>query len=314
MKQDDVILAYRCVDLYYRQDISQLEIAKAIGISRPKVSRLLALARELGMVTISIKPPELFNQRDLEKRLSEKYGLNHVFIGIAEDSSDSSIQKAIGASFVKEFPGFLKNDIKIGIGLGSTMYETSKIIHPERHVPSGISIYPLMGLAGRADPAYQINSIIDLFAEALNAQRNYFLAPAIFDDAAQKDTFCRSKQVREIIDIWEKLDLAVFGIGGPIGRSALLYSSFPEKFLVQMVQNHAVGDVLAHFFDVEGKLACPEAESMLLSIAFPSLKKIPERICLAGGLWKLDSIKTALKSRLATVLVTDLITAQSLIE
>ncbi len=314
MKKDEVVLSYRCADLYYRQDISQLEIAHTLGISRPKVSRLLALARELGIVTISLKPPELFNQTDLEKRLAEKYGLNNVLIGISKDTSDSSILKAIGSRLVGEFPIFLKKDIKIGIGLGSTIYETARTIHSDGHIPSGISIYPLMGLAGRADPAYQINNIIDLFAESLSAQRNYFFGPAIFEDAAQKENFCKSKQVKEIIDIWEELDLAVFGIGGPIERSPLLYSSFPEKILVQMVQNHAVGDVLAHFFNIEGNLACPEAEATLLSISFSSLKKIPERICLAGGLWKLNSIKTALKSKLATILVTDLITAQSLIE
>ena len=314
MKRDEVILSYRCADLYYRQDISQLEIAQTLGISRPKVSRLLALARELGIVTISIKPPELFNQTDLEKRLAEKYELNQVLIGISKDGNDSSIQKAIGSRFVGEFPRFLKKDIKIGIGLGSTVYETSRTIHLDGPIPSGISIFPLMGLAGRADPAYQINNIIDLFAESLCAQRNYFLAPAIFEDAAQKENLCKSKQVTEIIDIWEKLDLAVFGIGGPIERSAILFSSFPEKYLVQMVQNHAVGDVLAHFFDIDGNLVCPEAEATMLSISLSSLKKIPERICLAGGLWKLSSIKTALKSNLATILVTDLLTAQSLIE
>jgi DNA-binding transcriptional regulator LsrR (DeoR family) len=314
MKKDEVVLSYRCADLYYRHDISQQEIANTLGISRPKVSRLLAMARELGIVTISLKPPELFNQTDLEKRLAEKYGLNHVLIGISKDNNDLSIQKAIGSRLVREFPRFLKKDIKIGIGLGSTIYETSKSIFPDGHVPSGISIYPLMGLAGRADPAYQINSIIDVFADYLSAQRNYFFGPAIFEDAEQKESFCRSNQVKEIIDKWEELDLAVFGIGGPIERSALLYSSFPEKILVQMVQNHAVGDVLAHFFDTDGNIACPEAEATLLSISFSSLKKIPERICLAGGLWKLNSIKTALESKLATILVTDLITAQSLIE
>ena len=118
MKKDEVVLSYRCADLYYRHDISQQEIANTLGISRPKVSRLLAMARELGIVTISLKPPELFNQTDLEKRLAEKYGLNHVLIGISKDNNDLSIQKAIGSRLVREFPRFLKKDIKIGIGLG----------------------------------------------------------------------------------------------------------------------------------------------------------------------------------------------------
>jgi len=44
-------------DLYYLQDRTQAEIARALRISRPHVSRLLKRARETGIVTISVRPP-----------------------------------------------------------------------------------------------------------------------------------------------------------------------------------------------------------------------------------------------------------------
>ena len=44
--------------MYYEQNMNQSEIAKAIGVSRPLVSVLLAEARECGIVTITINSVE----------------------------------------------------------------------------------------------------------------------------------------------------------------------------------------------------------------------------------------------------------------
>ena len=193
------------------------------------------------------------------------------------------------------------------------MYETARALRKEGSTPPGISISPLMGLAGRSDPAYQVNNIVDLFAEALGTGRNYLMAPAVCEDPAQKAAFLASPQVAEVAASWDRLDVAVFGIGGPIEDSAVLSSSFPERYLVQMLKCHAVGDILARFFDAEGKSISTEADAALLSIPPEKLMAIPERVCLAGGARKLEGIRAALRAGFVTTLVTDLFTAQGLI-
>ena len=45
---DDPRLMVRVCDLYYNQGISQQQIAKDLNLSRPTVSRVLALAKEQG--------------------------------------------------------------------------------------------------------------------------------------------------------------------------------------------------------------------------------------------------------------------------
>ena len=42
---------------YYLEDQKQSDIAREMGISRPMVSRLLAEARELGVVEITVHDP-----------------------------------------------------------------------------------------------------------------------------------------------------------------------------------------------------------------------------------------------------------------
>ncbi|MFR5782768.1 MAG: hypothetical protein ACLUEK_13530 [Oscillospiraceae bacterium] len=60
--------------MYYEQNMNQSEIAKAIGVSRPLVSVLLAEARECGIVTITINSVESAREL-LARRLEARFGL-----------------------------------------------------------------------------------------------------------------------------------------------------------------------------------------------------------------------------------------------
>ncbi len=314
MKQEDVTLAYECAKLYYRRGSSQEEVAVALGISRPKVSRLLALAQKLGIVTITVRPPDIFDQTRLEQRLSAQYGLKRVLIGIPEDNVEPVVRRAIVSRFIESLPSFLSAKTRIGVGLGCTIYEMARALRPDGSAPADMSVTPLMGVAGQSDPAYQINTIVDLLAESFHAERKYLMTPAICESPSQKKAFLASPQVAAVVERWSSLDTAIFGLGKPIEESAVLFSSFPEKYLVQMVQRHAVGDVLARFFDAQGTMVCPDADSVSLSIPLATLLRVPERVCLAGGARKQAGIRAALKSGLVTTLITDLFTAQLLAE
>lgn len=57
--------------LYYINDMTQNEIAKELGISRPLVSKILNDAKELGFVTIQIKSP--FEEEKLSYEKLKKY-------------------------------------------------------------------------------------------------------------------------------------------------------------------------------------------------------------------------------------------------
>lgn len=314
MKPEDLALAYRCADYYYRGGRSQAEIAEALGISRPRVSRLLAAALDVGIVTITIKPPEFFDQASLERRLIERFGLAKAFVGVPEDGGIAATRRAIGTKFQENITSFLFAKARIGVGIGSTIYEMARNLRIDDPVPKDLVISPLMGLAGRSDPAYQTNNIIDLFAETLGAGRSYLVTPGVCESTEQKAAFLSLPQVAAVVEGWERLDVAIFGLGGPIEESAVLFSAFPEKYLVELVKRHALGDILARFFDAEGKSVCPEADEVLLSIPPKTLLRVPERICLAGGKNKIDGIRAALKAGFITTLVTDLFSAQELVK
>lgn len=71
MKSDRFLI--KAAELYYRDGLSQQEIAQKLHTSRTSISRALIQARNEGYVQIRIQYPEQSNL-GLERELEEKYG------------------------------------------------------------------------------------------------------------------------------------------------------------------------------------------------------------------------------------------------
>ena len=54
MKEKELIRLITAAQMYYEENMTQAEIAKSMGISRPSVSNLLNKARREGIVKIEI--------------------------------------------------------------------------------------------------------------------------------------------------------------------------------------------------------------------------------------------------------------------
>src|SRR6059058_2205831 len=67
----------RCLELYYRQQRSQKDIAKALGVSAATVSRLLKRAFDDGLVRVELDLPRMPR---LEAALVEAYGLRDAVV------------------------------------------------------------------------------------------------------------------------------------------------------------------------------------------------------------------------------------------
>ncbi len=61
IQSDEMRLMIRASLLYYEEGMTQNQIAKTLGVSRVKVTRLIAKAKSLGIVEIRInQPPDYF--------------------------------------------------------------------------------------------------------------------------------------------------------------------------------------------------------------------------------------------------------------
>ena len=135
------------------------------------------------------------------------------------------------------------------------------------------------------------------------------LAPGLVDDPATKTALCAHAGVRRILELWDRLEVAAFGIGGPVWSAAALGAEVAGE----LDRGGAVGEVLVSPFDLDGRFVCDALRDRTIAFDARELGRIPVRIGVAGGTVKVGPILGALRGGLVTILVTDQRTAEAVV-
>ena len=170
--------------LYYKDKLSQQEIAKKLNISRPWVSKLLTRAEELGIVKIEIESPILGNTQ-LEQRLCDKYQLEYACV---IDNSDTS-RDYLSIAAVNYFISQIKPNDIIGVAWGNAISRFIRHIHPLKF--TDIQIVPLAGSFGASFDTLPNYNVIQL-ADLTGGKSHLLHFPA----------FCSSKEEYEVWCHW----------------------------------------------------------------------------------------------------------------
>src|SRR5687767_13968534 len=127
---DQLRLAAR---LYYLDGLGQAEVAKFVKVSQAKISRLLAMARERGIVRISVAEYEP-RHATLEKKLRKTFGLRAAAVmkSVAGTSAEDARRTTghFGAAFVHPL---IPDGSTVAIAGGRTMRELIQML-PKAHV------------------------------------------------------------------------------------------------------------------------------------------------------------------------------------
>ena len=306
-------LAYHVARFYYVDGLTQQQIANRLGISRPKVSRLLSYARNNGIVEIKLNPPSVRKTNVLSESLREELGLMEVVVVETNEDTEESILlniARIGAEYISRT---LKDGQIVGWGWGKTVFWTVHSLHVVKRIPSSLFV-PLIGGAGQSVKFYQVNSLVEKASEIFGSQLMYLNAPAFFTDENTFRSFLKEKRVLNVLEMWKRLDVAIFGLGKPVYDSEILKSEIDPHTIVELIREKAVGDILARFFNRNGDICESSLNELILGITLDNLKKAPLRICLCGGRRKVEGIIAASRERYFNVLITDSITASTVME
>ena len=107
---------------------------------------------------------------------------------------------------------------------------------------------------------------------------------------------------------------SLFGVTPISGKTLLVQGGFMTEAELQSYRDlGAVGFASGYFFDNDGNIVRSEFDSRHITMPLEDLQEVPERICVGGGPGKAEAICGMLKTRLASVLVTDAATAQEII-
>ncbi|VEB86035.1 sorbitol operon regulator [Citrobacter koseri] len=117
-KEDDIRLdqKVRAAWMYYIAGLNQSEIASQLGTSRPVVQRLIAAAKEEGIVSIGLHHP-VANCLDYAQLLQEKYQLINCNI-VPAYSSESTLDSVTFGCY-QLMARYLQGDKPTVVGIGS---------------------------------------------------------------------------------------------------------------------------------------------------------------------------------------------------
>ncbi|WP_108670896.1 sugar-binding transcriptional regulator [Peribacillus acanthi] len=307
-KWDKVIEAAK---LYYLLDYNQHDIAGILGVSRPTVSRMLKMAKDEGIVQITIRDNGA-NSEELAKAIQEKYGLKKVIVSTIPQYQDLTLKSHLGQSAAEYLNSIVKDGDIVGVTWGTTVYHTA--VELKQTSVKDVTVVQLKGGVSHSETNTYASEILYLFGKAFNTTPLNLPLPAIVDHVVVKQAVMADRHIGRTIQIGKNSNIALFTCG-PIKHDSLLFQLgyFSDDDL-EMIDNKAVGDICSRFFDENGQICNPSLNERTLGIDLEELKQKDYSILIAGGAQKVESINAALKGKFANVLITDQFTAQMLIE
>lgn len=308
---DDPRLMVRVCDLYYNQGISQQQIAKDLNLSRPTVSRVLALAREQGIVKISISNVDAVEHWELERKLEKEYGLQEVII-VGENSSEDKMKEALGEAAARYLEYTIKDGNTVGVSMGSTLYEViSHVMHPEA---KRVTFVPIVGGVGRVRMELHANSLAESLSRIYDGKFVPLHAPARVSSRNIREELLKEETLLPAIRLTQKLDIAVVGIGYPNEKSEIMATGyFKENEIDSLINRKVAGELCMQFYDIKGDTSPYEDDNNVIGMDISKLRTVPRSIGIAGGIEKLRAIRGAINGHYINTLITDIQCAEALI-
>lgn len=290
-------------------------IASSLAVSRSTVSRLLRDARKAGLVQITLRPPGAHRLAELRHHLTQQYGVSaHVVSARYEDPERERLQ-AVARAGAEVLDQILDPGMTVGLAWGTTMNALVSALRP-RPVP-GLRIVQLNGAINTEGVGHTYVSTVLARAAALwDATVHHFPVPAFFDFAATRDAMWRERSVRRVLEMQQQCTLAVFSVGAfdaEVPSHVYTNNYLTGADLQSLRADGAVGDVCTVFLRSDGTWRDIAMNARGSGPNPAQLSRIPRRLLLAAGTRKALPLRAALRAGVATDVVIDEVTAESLL-
>lgn len=289
--------------LHYQSDMAQVDIAKKLGVSTATISRLLTKAKAAGIVRIEVI--ELTSSEDLTARLIQELGLKRAAVVDAPPANVLDSLSTPLAGLLTQ-AGVVAGSV-VGIGWGRAVREVTLAGLPR--LP-GVLTVALNGGMQQAEAHFQINEFVRQAAGQMGGTPHFLHAPYI-SSSSLRDAFLRDPGVQQITSLWDRLDVAIVGVG-------LTHAHHPAESSTatpdEQALSQAAGDVLRHYVTESGDILHWEGETRMIAASPEQLRNTPLSIGVAATPEKAAGIIGAVRAKMINALVTDVTTAQAILD
>lgn len=301
-------LATRAAWLYFIGSSTQAQIAKKLGLTRQRVNRLLAYAREQGLVQINVTG-KLANCVALEHEMARVYGLKDAVV-VPSPADPSQLRAVIAAAAGHYLSEQLHDGMSLGVGWGRTL--RLSLASVPRKTYRRLSVVSLIGGLTQSS-AVNPHETASHLADIIGAECFYFAGPAYTDSAHSLDVLMRQPMLQDVMRRGQKVDLAFLSVGDITAHSTMAaLNLITRDEMAGLRAKGATGDVCSHWINVDGEMVDHPLNTRAVGLAPDDLRKIRDCILVSGGKAKVEVIHGALRAKLANRIVTDEQTALQL--
>lgn len=306
---DQLIIAARA---YYIDQLPQMEVARLMGVSQAKVSRMLTLARDRGLVQITVVES---NPRDsnLEEDLKRLFKIDAIVIRPIPGQHPEELRQLVGYLAAQSLLSWLENARAVAIAGGrtiQTVVQRLKRLKPIDHA----DVIQAMGTVDASPGPFDA---VELGLTLSRHWGSHFVrlnTPALLHDADTCARLLRLEQVRHVMGRLAEADAALVGVG------TLTNSVFADRGVIspldrKTLENEgAVGEILGRFYDRHGNECETSYRNRIVSLPLEQLRQIPIRVGITTGIDRADAVGAAICGHLLNRLVIDGLGAQALLE
>src|SRR3954468_9733979 len=151
--------------LYYLDGLGQSEVARFAKVSQAKVSRMLALARERGVVRITVADYEP-RRRELEDELRARLGLAMVtIIKASEGLEGGDLRRSVGHFGAPEVDALIQPRDVVALAGGRTIHELVRHLPESRN--KSLTVVQAMGSVDSSVSVFDAQEVGRVLAQRL---------------------------------------------------------------------------------------------------------------------------------------------------
>ncbi|MEM6428598.1 MAG: sugar-binding transcriptional regulator [Deinococcota bacterium] len=318
MLEQDVLIrdALRVAKMYYYQDLTTPEIAQVLGLSRPKVSRLLSFAKDKGLVEVKIHDPNV-HKLGLERDIQDRFELASVQVVHTPAHFAPRERLDLVAKFGARYLNtFIEDSRVLGLAWGTTLSAISSHLVPR--ACSSLDIVQLNGSGNTHNISNTYASeIMVRFANNYAARAHLLPVPTFFDYPETKAALWRERSLQRVTRLQDEADTLLFSIGAvSAGVPSKVYSSeyLEDTDWQGLAAQGVVGDIATVFFRADGSYADIEVNQRSSGPELELFRQARHSVCVVSGEGKVRGLHAALQGRYIRHLILDDVTAHVLLE
>jgi len=311
-------------NVYYNQPIGRRGIANKLNIGERTVRTEVNILKKQGLIDIGTTGMyitedgktvidnlegvirELKGITELEKRLRSILNIKNIIIVPGDCDNNELVLKDLAKAASSYLSKVVKDEYIIGVTGGSTIAKVADEM-PQGKIADDILVIPARGGLGR-DVETQSNTIAAKLAKKLEGSYRLLHVPDSIDKKTL-EAMLELKEVTEVIQLFDKMNVLLFGIGR--ADVMAMRRSLSQDQIDIILNRGAVGEAFGHYFDIKGNEVW---KSLSVGIDLDVFKKVNTVIGVAGGEKKAEAIMSIASLREDMTLVMDEAAANRIIK